>query len=181
MEKKRVLHLGCSNEPIRKGVFEQIYPDGWEELRIDIDPDCRADIVADVRNLEMFEDHSADAVYSAHLFEHFDSRERDNVMKEWLRVLRKGEGVLYMIVPRIDAESVIKALQEGNPEQVVYDSASGPVQAVHLLYGQWYKGEHEVHKWGYTRETLHNFLEKYLVDVHSTTEKHEVIAYGWTP
>jgi len=62
MNKPIILHLGCCNEPLPEKIFLSIFPDGIKEVRVDVDPLCRHDITADIRNLPI-EDQSVDGVF----------------------------------------------------------------------------------------------------------------------
>lgn len=158
-------------------VFDEMFPDGYDEIRVDIVPDVKCDIVCDIRKLD-FDDNSVDGIYTSHVLEHFDCRETQPLLTEWCRVLKPG-GVMYHIVPRIDSPKLIEALQQGDPHKVLYDSPAGPVSALHILYGQWYPGEYEVHKWGYTEKTLRELVEPYLVDSVTSQGDFELFIYGF--
>jgi len=51
----------------------------------------------DITKLD-FEDNSVDLIYASHVFEYFDREEGLDVLKEWVRVLKKG-GTLRIAVP----------------------------------------------------------------------------------
>lgn len=61
-------------------------------INVDIRPLPNVDIVADVAKLPL-PDNEADVVMSRNLIEHFGRHEYKDVLKEWMRVLKKG-GVL---------------------------------------------------------------------------------------
>jgi predicted SAM-dependent methyltransferase len=50
----------------------------------------------------MIPDESCDVVYACHILEHFHKKQTLPVLREWLRVLKKG-GVLRIAVPDIKA------------------------------------------------------------------------------
>lgn len=52
----------------------------------------------DCRNLKWFRDNVLDFVYSSHVLEDFPEGETGNVLREWVRVLKKG-GRLILLLP----------------------------------------------------------------------------------
>src|SRR5688500_12435287 len=54
-----------------------------------------------IDDLSMFEDDSAELIYSSHNFEYFDRIEGLKVLREWRRVLKPG-GTLRIAVPDFD-------------------------------------------------------------------------------
>lgn len=80
-------------------------------INIDIDPQWKPEIVADItKGLPMFEDNSVDEIYAGHFLEHLDMYESDIAMKEWKRVLKPG-GVITITIP--DFEKGYKEYREG--------------------------------------------------------------------
>ncbi len=84
MEKR--LHIGCGNR----------YIPGF--IHIDVRKLPHVDYVTSADKLDMFEDNSADLIYSCHMLEHLRKDELESVLKEWQRVLKSG-GVLRVAVP----------------------------------------------------------------------------------
>jgi GT2 family glycosyltransferase len=72
------LHLGCENRKIK----------GW--VNIDINDKVKPDIIADVSDLNMFEDEAVDEIESCHPLEHLAHPDAITALKEWQRVLRNG-------------------------------------------------------------------------------------------
>jgi predicted SAM-dependent methyltransferase len=58
------------------------------------------DIVADVKNLKMFEDSTVELIYASHVIAYFDQFEIIDVFAEWKRVLRPG-GTLRVSTPNL--------------------------------------------------------------------------------
>lgn len=54
-----------------------------------------------IDDLSVFEDNSADLIYSSHNFEYFDRVEAKRVLAEWRRVLKPG-GLLRLAVPDLE-------------------------------------------------------------------------------
>lgn len=61
-----------------------------------------------IDDLSIFENDSADLIYSSHNLEYFDRLEAKNVLTEWYRVLKPG-GLLRLAVP--DFEKLIQIYQ----------------------------------------------------------------------
>lgn len=136
------LHLGCG-ERKRKG---------W--VNIDIDERVNPDIVADAKDLEMFETESVDEIECCHLLEHLTYPEAVTALKEWYRVLKEG-GKLSLELPNFEKCIEILHKKEGEEAQKL---------AMIGIYGyipdiQKY-GVSLVHKYGWTPETLTNELRK---------------------
>jgi len=114
--------------------------------------DTAVSLIKDGEILDIFEDESAELIYSSHSFEYFDRQEAIKVLKEWHRVLKK-EGILRMAVP--DFDMLIKVYQQtGEIEKIL-----GP------LYGRMEilspEGEKILyHKTVYTFRSLKRLLEE---------------------
>jgi predicted SAM-dependent methyltransferase len=67
-------------------------------IRLDLRKTSSVDVVADARALP-FRDEAFDYVYSSHLIEHISHREVNNVLAEWVRVLKKKVRLLKFVVP----------------------------------------------------------------------------------
>jgi len=88
---KIILDLGSGNT--------QYYMKEGIPIRVDIDPNVKPDVIADVRSLP-FNDCYADIVVASHILEHFSFRETISVLKEWIRVL-KIDGELRLFIPNL--------------------------------------------------------------------------------
>jgi SAM-dependent methyltransferase len=88
-----VLHVGCG--PLDHYTLNERFrgPD-WHELRLDVDPGVRPDIVASITDMSPVPDASVDAVYSHHNIEHVFAHEVPLALAEFFRVLRPGGEVL---------------------------------------------------------------------------------------
>lgn len=80
------LNLGC----------DRVQMSGF--LGVDSRPEVDPDIVADVRDLSMFEDDSVEEVYASHVLEHLTWDDGLAALTEWRRVLKPG-GMLTIAVP----------------------------------------------------------------------------------
>jgi predicted SAM-dependent methyltransferase len=91
------LHLGCG----------KTFIPGY--CHIDVIEFPHIDIIHSVESLPMVQDESCDVVYACHVLEHFHKKQILPVLKEWLRVLKKG-GILRISVP--DVEALLKVYQQ---------------------------------------------------------------------
>lgn len=106
------LHLGCGKR----------YIPGF--IHVDLNDLPHIDYRHDIRTLPMFEDGSAELIYSCHSIEYFDRVEVLEVLREWRRVLKVG-GVLRLAVP--DFAALVQVYQRSGDLGLVH----GP------LYGRW--------------------------------------------
>lgn len=131
MTKKKLLHVGCGGEYIlgRYGFDPEI----WQEIRFDIDAECKPDIVGDMRDLSAFADNSVDAIFSSHNIEHLYPHDVLTALKEFCRVL-KPEGFLLLSCP--DIQPVCQAVAEDKLTVPLYYTKAGlPVAPLDILYG----------------------------------------------
>ena len=92
------LHLGCGKRHL----------DGWQG--VDISEDVGADVVCDVRHLDLWDRDEVGAIYACHVLEHIPRPELLATLREWRRVLKPGSK-LRISVP--DFGAVSKLYQEG--------------------------------------------------------------------
>lgn len=84
------IHLGCGDK----------FLEGY--THIDARPGKHIDHVTDIRDLSFLEDGIAEEVYACHVLEHFGRLEYQNVLAEWVRVLKKGASI-RLAVPDFEA------------------------------------------------------------------------------
>lgn len=99
------LHLGCG----KRYIPGFIHIDGLSYPHVDH--------VRPIDKLENVETGSADLIYACHVLEHFKRHEVEDVLREWLRVLKPG-GVIRLSVPDLQALAQIY-LETGNIDLVV--------------------------------------------------------------
>ena len=151
---KTFLHVGCGLK--KKDATTKVFnSDAWEEVRLDINALNDPDIVSSMQNMTSVEDNSFDAVYSSHNIEHLYAYEVIDTLNEFKRVL-KDDGFLILTCP--DIKPICEAIANGKVNQVLYDSKSGPIYPLDVLYGFQKSiagGDHFMaHKFGFTPETL---------------------------
>lgn len=137
---KTLLHVGCSGHPL-PGMFT-----GYDETRLDIDPNCSPDILASMT--DMGEIGTFDMIYCSHALEHLYPHDVPKALGEFLRVLNDG-GHAIVLVP--DLQGI-----EAN-DTPLYETAEGPVTGLDLIYGvRWTitQSIHWAHHTGFIDRTL---------------------------
>src|SRR5262249_8031662 len=106
--------------------------DSWRQLRVDVDPVAKPDVVANITDLSMIESGSASAVWTAHCIEHLFAHEVGVALREFGRILR-DDGFACIIVP--DLQAVASYVAADRLHEVLYKSPSGPITAHDVIYG----------------------------------------------
>ena len=106
--------------------------DGWEHIRVDVDPAVEPDLVASVIDLSAVPSGCADAVWSAHCIEHLFAHEVPTAICEFRRVLR-SDGFACIIVP--DLQAIAEWIATDRLHETIYKSSAGPVTAHEMLWG----------------------------------------------
>src|SRR6185369_2338492 len=91
--RRLVLHVGCG-PPYEDNLHDRFRTAEWRELRLDIDPRVRPDIVDDITDMRTVPPESVDAVWSSHNVEHVYAYLVPRMFAEFLRVLRAGGELL---------------------------------------------------------------------------------------
>lgn len=103
------------------------------EVRLDIDPQVKPDLVGSVTDMRGFApDASFDAIWSSHNVEHLHTHEVVTGFSEFARVL-KPDGFALVTCP--DLEAVATLIVEGKVETTIYTSPAGPITALDMLFG----------------------------------------------
>lgn len=135
------LNLGCGRDISKK------FPLPW--LNVDLDGDC-ADVNCDICKLPIDWADKFDEVRASHVLEHFFMDEFDEIISEWLRVL-KPSGLIRIIVP--DLEIICEALTTGfdsKKRQSVSIDETTPILS--QIYGLGYQSRSTSAEW------RHNFV-----------------------
>jgi predicted SAM-dependent methyltransferase len=143
---------------------------GWREIRFDISEANKPDIIGDMLDMHAVDSGSMDAVYSSHNLEHVYPHEVAIVLAEFLRVLRAGGHVL-LTCP--DLMATARAILDKGLTGTAYDSPSGPITPLDILYGfgkLLARGNHYMaHKTGFSVDSLQAaFLEAGFVRIECT-------------
>lgn len=137
-----VLHVGCGGAPLPDWIKAS------REVRFDIDPRHRPDVVGNMESLDGCDDDSFDMVYSSHSLEHLPLPGVRRALASMRRVLVPG-GLVVVIVPDLDG---IRPTLD-----VIYQSDAGPITGMDMIYGHHKLSEnnpHMKHQCGFVRETL---------------------------
>jgi ubiquinone/menaquinone biosynthesis C-methylase UbiE len=104
----------------------------WRQIRVDVDPGVQPDVVANIADLSVIPDGTADAVWSAHCVEHLFAHQVPMALAEFRRVLRET-GFACIIVP--DLQAIAHWIATDRLHETIYESAAGPVTAHDMLWG----------------------------------------------
>jgi len=105
---------------------------GWQQLRVDIDPAVSPDVVASITDLSQIPSGTADAFWSAHCVEHLYAHNIGEALSEFYRILADG-GFGCIIVP--DLQAIARYIAEDKAHEVIYTSPAGPITAHDIVYG----------------------------------------------
>lgn len=153
-----LLHVGCGPASPPRLPSHFTTPD-WREIRLDIDPAVGPDILASITALTGVDDASVDAVYSSHNLEHLNAFEVPLALAEFMRVLKPSG---YALITLPDLRAVARHILNDQLEQVLYQSAAGPISALDVLFGHQaalQRGHHFMaHRTGFTARSLGQHL-----------------------
>ena len=156
----RLLHVGCGGKT-QADLPPPFDQSPWQEVRLDIDPTLRPDIVASITDLGVIPDGSVHGVYSAHNIEHLYPHEVEAALAEFLRVLAPN-GVAVITTP--DLQMIAEAVLRGGLTDTAYRAPAGPVTPLDMLYGYapfLAEGHlHMAHRTGFTAASLVTALRK---------------------
>lgn len=96
-QKKWMCEIGCGEKKVMQG-----------SIGIDIRKTDAIDIIADAHNLP-FKNNCFHHIYSSHVIEHFSHIKVEDVLQEWIRVLREG-GTFELRCPDLRARALIFSL-----------------------------------------------------------------------
>jgi predicted SAM-dependent methyltransferase len=155
---KTLLHVGCGTAPTSR-LPECFKLPEWKEIRLDIDPETRPDIVASITNLEMIATNTVDAVWSSHNLEHLEGYQVPIALNEIRRVIKPGGFALFTMP---DLEAIAQLVASNKGEEVLYTSPAGPITPLDMLYGHQKSirngNDHMAHRTGFTAKRLSRLL-----------------------
>ena len=152
---RRVLNAGSGPYKARK--LHPVFGQGqWKEIRVDIDPQSKPDIVASMTDMRSAcASGSFDAVWASHTLEHLYVHEVPLALAEFRRVL-KPDGFAFVTSP--DLEAVAALIVEHGLDHVAYLSPAGPITPLDMLFGHSASIErgqfYMAHKTGFTAASL---------------------------
>lgn len=139
------LNLGCGDKIL----------DGY--INVDVAPSRNGknpDVICDLKDLSEFETNSIDEILSVHVIEHFWRWEVEDVLKEWVRVLKPGGRMM------LECPNLLEACKRfiDNPE-IYSDPGKNGQQTMWVFYGDpsW-RDPLMVHRWGYTPKSLGDLM-----------------------
>lgn len=170
---KTVLNVGCGKTPLSD---HSHYFNNWKEIRADAYENDTADIISSITNLKEIESESIDAVWASHIVEHCYFHELPDVFNSIIRVLN-ADGFAVVSVP--DLCSIVDNIKTGILD-TIYDSPSGPISALDILYGSRLhiqNGEFGMqHKTGFTEKSMSQILSSLNINAMIKTNSFEIIA-----
>lgn len=134
---KKIVDLGAGENPYET--------DEGQVLKVDVRDEVRADYRADLRKLP-FATGEFDIVFSSHTLEHFSRAEVNEVLDEWIRIL-KPDGELRLVLPNV--EWAADRIKEGIVDEHV----------MNVLYGAQTYAEN-FHKFCFTPKVLEAMLRE---------------------
>ena len=145
------LHLGCGTNKLA----------GW--VNIDSVAALKPDLVHDIAQVLPYPDLSVDEILAEDLLEHFDKYMRFVVFGEWARVLKLG-GRITVQVPNF-RKILFRYFKFG------YDNFVDFIFGENILRSEVYIGHFGNHKWGYSEESLKNFVKQFGIEPLSIEKK----------
>lgn len=159
MSEKSFLHVGCGQKRKDRTTRGFNSPD-WIEVRFDIDEKVQPDIVGTMLDMSAVADESVDAIFSSHNIEHLYPYEVPLALAEFKRVL-KPDGFAVITCP--DIRPVCALIAEDKLTEAAYDSPSGPISPIDILWGHRAAlelGNHYMaHRCGFTQRVLTGTLQ----------------------
>lgn len=154
------------------------YPEPWINVDIRKQGDHKVDVIADIRDLSMFEDNSCDILVAHHCVEHIDMSHVGGLAKEWHRVLAPG-GILAVCVPNM--REIASRWLRGEIDDFTFNVNT---------YGAYQGYPEDLHRWSYHYEYLKSQMSQDLVWSDVRPLNHQVqmqdfryngasIAYDW--
>jgi predicted SAM-dependent methyltransferase len=105
---KNFLHVGCG--PQTKANIQKGFNSGqWQEVRFDIDPAVKPDLVGAMTDMSAVVAASMDALYSSHNIEHIFAHEVPIALREFHRVLNPNG---FVVITCPDLQTVCEALAQ---------------------------------------------------------------------
>lgn len=149
-----VLNVGCGAHTSE--LLQREFPAAiWREVRLDIDPSVKPEIVASITDMPMVESGSVDAIFSSHNIEHLYAHEVAQALREFARVLN-DRGFALIGVP--DLQRVAQQIASDKLLEPAYVSPAGPIAPIDMVYGhRGYVAQgltFMAHKTGFTARSL---------------------------
>jgi len=132
--------------------------EGFELMRLDLDPALEPDLLLDGRGLATQEPAQFDAVFCSHNLERYRRHVVPQVLAAFLHVLRPG-GLAQNIVPDLQALMQVCITPNLDLEDLLYMSPIGSVRPLDVLYGhaatiELTGDDFYAHRTGFSRRSL---------------------------
>jgi SAM-dependent methyltransferase len=154
---KIVLNVGCGSA--HQGPHPAFQGPEWRQIRLDIDPSVKPDILSSVIDMRSVASESIDAIWSSHNLEHLHRHEVPLALAEFRRVLRPG-GQMLLTMP--DLQKIAELVVNDRLENEAYVAPSGPITPLDMIYGHSPSlargNQYMAHKTGFTARTLRALL-----------------------
>ena len=157
---KTFLHVGCGpkrNEQTTRGFKASV----WTELRLDVDPSVKPDIIGSMTDMSAVASASVDAIFSSHNIEHLYPHEVPLALAEFKRVLRPTG---FVVITCPDLQSVCALVAQDKLLDPAYVSSAGPITPLDILYGHrppMARGNlFMAHRCGFTQKVLTRTLQE---------------------
>lgn len=157
------LHVGCGPATLPAALFPS---EEWREIRLDIDPSVKPDVVASITDMPLA-DGSVAAVFSSHNIEHLHPYDVPRALAEFLRVLRPGG---FALVGCPDFGRAALWITGGRGNETAYVAPCGPITPMNIAFGHpgfRVGNPFMAHQTGFTAATLRKALEDAGFDVRS--------------
>lgn len=154
------LNLGCGARHLA-GFCNVDLPNNWCTTKPDME--------ADIRKLELPSNY-ADEIHAYHVFEHFYRYEADEILADWIRILKPG-GKLVLELPCLDKILALFDHYYQSGKELNYQ------MTMWGLYGDpGYENPAMVHRWCYAEAELTDMMQRFglLVTTH-TPQTHQPI------
>jgi len=157
---KTFLHVGCGpkrKEQTTRGFKAAV----WTELRLDVDPSVKPDIIGSMTDMSAVASASGDAIFSSHNIEHLYPHEVPLALAEFKRVLRPTG---FVVITCPDLQSVCALVAQDKLLDPAYVSSAGPITPLDILYGHrppMARGNlFMAHRCGFTQKVLTRTLQE---------------------
>ncbi len=156
---KTFLHVGCGQNN-KQHAGPGFQGNDWQEIRFDINPAVKPDIIGSMTDMSAVDDSSVDAIFSSHNIEHLYPHEVPLALAEFKRILR-SDGFVVITCP--DLQSVAALVADDKLTEPAYQSPAGPIAPLDILYGlrpAMARGNlYMAHRCGFTKRVLGETLQ----------------------
>lgn len=127
-EGKILLNVGCGRTRLDLSKLKE----KMTEVRVDSDPEARADVQGSIQDLKNIPAKSVATLYASHVLEHVHWHELFAVMKEFQRVVC-DDGFALVAVPNL--EYIADGLKGDGIIKAVYRTEPGDITPLDMIYG----------------------------------------------